>query len=170
MQLTSRSSLCVRPVGRSRMAHSLALPRPALAGRDMRVRSTPEADTEFLTETERRKLEADKLRAAEKFMVIGSGGATCKSCGYEYKPEKGDPDFPVPPGMAFPSLPEDYICPTCGAPKAQFESNSKVVAGFAQNQGYGLGGNSMTEGQKSLLIYGALVLFFGLFIAGYALE
>ena len=45
-----------------------------------------------------------------------------------------------------------------------------VVAGFAENQGYGLGTNSMTGGQKSALIYGALAVFFALFLAGYALE
>ncbi len=114
--------------------------------------------------------QAEKLRAAEKFMVIGNGSATCKQCGYEYKPEKGDPDFPVPPGVTFANLPADYVCPTCGAPKMSFESRMKVVAGFAENQKYGLGGNSMTEGQKSGLIYGALAVFFALFLAGYALD
>jgi hypothetical protein len=65
-------------------------------------------------------------------------------------------------------LPEDYNCPICGAEKAKFESRVKVVAGFAENQQYGLGTNSMTESQKSLLIYGALALFFLLFLAGEA--
>ena len=67
-------------------------------------------------------------------------------------------------------LPEDYVCPICGAPKSKFESRVKVVAGFAENQKYGLGTNSMTGGQKSLLIYGALAIFFILFLSGYALE
>jgi hypothetical protein len=53
------------------------------------------------SETARKKAEADRLRAAEKFMVIGSGTAQCKGCGYEYSPEKGDPDFPVPKGVRF---------------------------------------------------------------------
>ena len=35
---------------------------------------------------------------------------------------------------------------------------------------YGLGTNSMTGGQKSGLIYGALVAFFALFIAGYFMD
>ena len=48
-----------------------------------------------------KKAKAEALRAAEKFMVIGAGTATCKSCGYDYKPEKGDPDFPIPKGMKF---------------------------------------------------------------------
>ncbi|GIM11288.1 hypothetical protein Vretimale_14783, partial [Volvox reticuliferus] len=166
--LSLRSSqLTCRPVA----------PRPAFSvtpghviARNIRLRSSPETDTEFLTEAERKKAEAEKLRAAEKFMVIGSGSATCKGCGYEYKPEKGDPDFPVPPGVSFQALPDDYVCPICGAPKSKFESRMKVVAGFAENQKYGLGGNSMTESQKSLLIYGALAVFFILFLAGYALE
>lgn len=29
----------------------------------------------------RKKQEAERLRAAEKFMVVGSGTATCTSCG-----------------------------------------------------------------------------------------
>lgn len=53
------------------------------------------------SETGRKKAEADRLRAAEKFMVIGSGTAQCKGCGYEYTPEKGDPDFPIPKGVRF---------------------------------------------------------------------
>lgn len=61
-------------------------------------------------------------------------------------------------------LPDDYYCPICGAPKERFESRVKVVAGFAENQQYGLGTNSMTESQKSLLIYGSLAFFFLLFL------
>jgi hypothetical protein len=44
--------------------------------------------------------------------------------------------------------------------------NLQVVAGFAENQQYGLGTNSMTGEQKSLLIYGVLALFFILFLGG----
>ena len=62
------------------------------------------------------------------------------------------------------------MCPVCGASKDKFEVNVKVVAGFAENQKYGLGTNSMTGDQKLLIIYGALAAFFLLFIAGYALE
>jgi rubredoxin len=103
-------------------------------------------------------------------MVVGSGEAKCKGCGYEYSPAKGDPDFPVAKGVAFQDTPQDYSCPVCGAPRSSFESRVRVVAGFAENQGYGLGTNSMTGGQKSALIYGALAVFFALFLAGYALE
>jgi len=53
------------------------------------------------SDSARKKAEADRLRAAEKFMVIGSGTAECKGCGYQYSPDKGDPDFPVPRGVRF---------------------------------------------------------------------
>lgn len=122
------------------------------------------------SEAFKKKQTADRLRAAEKFMVIGAGTATCTGCGYEYLPEKGDPEFPIPRGTNYQDLPAEYFCPICGATKDKFESKLKVVAGFAENQKYGLGTNSMTGGQKSALIYGALAVFFLLFIAGYALE
>lgn len=53
------------------------------------------------SEAARKKAEADRLRAAEKFMVIGTGEATCPGCGYEYRPKNGDSEYPVPPGTLF---------------------------------------------------------------------
>jgi len=146
--------------------------------RTLTVRAEPETSTPSPgaelenpdSEVARKMAEATRLRSAEKFMVIGAGKATCKGCGYEYTPDKGDPDFPVARGTTFESLPADYFCPICGAPKDKFESSLKVVAGFAENQKYGLGTNSMTGGQKLGIIYGSLALFFLLFILGYALE
>jgi len=61
-------------------------------------------------------------------------------------------------------------CPTCGAEKVKFKNMGKKVAGFEQNQTYGLGANSMTSDEKSGLIFGSLAVFFGLFLAGYFLE
>ena len=46
---------------------------------------------------------------------------TCTLCGYTYAPEVGDPDNGVAPGTSFADLPEDWVCPLCGAPKDQFE-------------------------------------------------
>ena len=45
----------------------------------------------------------------------------CQSCGYVYDPAKGDPDNGVQPGTAFADVPEDWVCPVCGAPKDDFE-------------------------------------------------
>ncbi|PSC75031.1 Rubredoxin [Micractinium conductrix] len=95
---------------------------------------------------------------------------TLQGCGYEYSPKRGDPEYPVAPGTQFQQLPADWQCPVCGAEKKLFVSKQRQVAGFAENQGYGLGTNSMTEGDKSLLIFGSLAFFFVLFLAGYALP
>ena len=67
-------------------------------------------------------------------------------------------------------LPEDWQCPVCGADRVTFQSRSKTLAGFAENQKYGFGTNSMTEGQKSRLIYGSLAFFFILFLLGYTIQ
>lgn len=122
------------------------------------------------SDTARKKAAAEALREQEKFMTIGTGEAECKGCGYTYNPKIGDPDYPISPGMKFENVPADWQCPVCGAEKTLFESKQKEVAGFAANQGYGLGTNTMTGEQKSLLIYGALLLFFVLFLLGYTLE
>lgn len=73
-------------------------------------------------------------------------------------------------GMAFKELPEDWACPTCGAAQNTFKSMGREVAGFVQNQQYGLGTNAMTGSQKSLLIWGSLGAFFMLFMSGYFLD
>lgn len=45
----------------------------------------------------------------------------CQVCGYVYNPEDGEPDSGVIAGTAFENLPEDWVCPVCGADKDQFE-------------------------------------------------
>jgi rubredoxin len=42
-------------------------------------------------------------------------------CGYEYDPEVGDPDNGIAPGTPWEEIPEDWVCPTCGLGKDQFE-------------------------------------------------
>ena len=122
------------------------------------------------SEAARKKAEAERLRAAEKFLVIGTGEAECTSCGYTYVPSKGDPDYPISPGVTFQKLPEDWQCPVCGAEKKVFVVKQREVAGFAENQGYGLGTNSMTGEQKSLLIFGSLAALFFLLLLGYTMN
>ena len=39
----------------------------------------------------------------------------CDICGCEYNPDAGDPDNGVEPGTAFEDLPDDWVCPLCGA-------------------------------------------------------
>jgi rubredoxin len=45
----------------------------------------------------------------------------CRICGYIYDPVKGDPVGNIKPGTAFEDLPDDWICPECGAGKEDFE-------------------------------------------------
>ena len=45
----------------------------------------------------------------------------CTVCGYIYDPEKGDPDGGIKPGTPFEQIPDDWVCPVCGAAKSEFE-------------------------------------------------
>jgi rubredoxin len=48
----------------------------------------------------------------------------CTVCGYVYDPAKGDPAHGHPAGTRFEDLPDDWVCPECGAEKSLFQ---KVV-------------------------------------------
>ena len=45
----------------------------------------------------------------------------CIICGYIYNPEEGDPDSGISPGTPFEDIPDDWVCPVCGATKDNFE-------------------------------------------------
>lgn len=45
----------------------------------------------------------------------------CTVCGYIYDPEEGDPDGGIAPGTPFEEIPDDWVCPVCGAAKSDFE-------------------------------------------------
>jgi rubredoxin len=45
----------------------------------------------------------------------------CLLCTYIYDPEQGDPKNGVAPGTAFEDVPNDWVCPECGAGKENFE-------------------------------------------------
>ena len=44
----------------------------------------------------------------------------CDLCGYIYDPEEGDPENGVEAGTAWEDVPEDWVCPLCGADKDSF--------------------------------------------------
>ena len=46
---------------------------------------------------------------------------TCSMCGYVYDPSVGDPDNEIDPGTPFDEIPDDWVCPLCGASKDEFE-------------------------------------------------
>jgi len=62
---------------------------------------------------EEKPMEAKKM---EKYV--------CTVCGYIYDPEAGDADSGIKPGTPFEELPDDWVCPICGAGKDDFEKES----------------------------------------------
>lgn len=46
----------------------------------------------------------------------------CDVCGYVYDPAVGDSMSDIAAGTSFDDLPEEWVCPTCGAPKSQFSA------------------------------------------------
>lgn len=44
----------------------------------------------------------------------------CPLCGYLYDEAAGDPENGVAPGTKWEDVPEDWVCPLCGADKSQF--------------------------------------------------
>jgi rubredoxin-NAD+ reductase len=44
----------------------------------------------------------------------------CNLCGYEYDEAAGDPASGIAPGTKWEELPDDFVCPVCGAGKDEF--------------------------------------------------
>ena len=66
-------------------------------------------------------------RAANRQRVAQPGGldqlwiCTDIDCSpHIYDPREGDPDAGIPPGTPMEAIPDDWICPECGAPKSAF--------------------------------------------------
>lgn len=58
---------------------------------------------------------------AKKEVKSGMAKYECTVCGYIYNPEEGDPDGGIKPGTPFEDLPDDWVCPVCGAAKGEFQ-------------------------------------------------
>jgi len=96
----------------------------------------------------------------------------CRSCGYVYEPSKGDNRAKIAANTAFQTLPKTWRCPVCSAPQTQFVNigAKNRPSGFQENLGYGLGVNTLTPGQKNILIFGGLALAFLFFMSLYGLK
>jgi len=44
----------------------------------------------------------------------------CDVCGWVYDPRMGDPENGIAAGTPFDEVPDDWVCPECGADKTQF--------------------------------------------------
>lgn len=56
------------------------------------------------------------LNALDGFMKY-----MCSICGFIYDPAIGDPENGVEAGTEFQDLPDNWVCPICGAPKDVFQ-------------------------------------------------
>ena len=45
----------------------------------------------------------------------------CDLCGYIYDEAAGIPDEGIAPGTKWADVPEDWVCPLCGADKSHFK-------------------------------------------------
>ena len=96
----------------------------------------------------------------------------CRSCGYAYEPLKGDSRASIAIGVPFEDLPQDWRCPVCGARTSQFSNIGPKgsPSGFKENLKYGFGVNTLTPGQKNLLIFGSLAMAILFFLSLYGLK
>jgi flavin reductase (DIM6/NTAB) family NADH-FMN oxidoreductase RutF/rubredoxin len=72
--------------------------------------TTPQTAPAYIAEGEERKE-----------VGIKTAKYRCTVCGYIYDPEEGDPGSAIAPGTPFEKLPEEWLCPVCGASKDEFE-------------------------------------------------
>jgi flavin reductase (DIM6/NTAB) family NADH-FMN oxidoreductase RutF/rubredoxin len=80
--------------------------------RDIKHGKTPKTAATYIKIEPRAKLEKG-VKNMTKYK--------CLMCGYIYDPDVGDPDNGVEAGTAFEDLPDDWVCPDCGAGKDEFE-------------------------------------------------
>jgi rubredoxin len=96
----------------------------------------------------------------------------CRACGYIYEPSKGDDKRNVVADTPFVEIPTNWRCPVCSAPKSQFSNIGPEgqASGFKENLKYGLGVNTLTPGQKNILIFGGLAVFLIILLSLYGLQ
>mmetsp|Transcript_95954 Transcript_95954/g.311205 ORF Transcript_95954/g.311205 Transcript_95954/m.311205 type:complete len:208 (+) Transcript_95954:137-760(+) len=95
---------------------------------------------------------------AEIFMERSTGKYVCGSCGEIYDPFWNQEKFE--------DLPSNWRCPGCKVSKDKYTPQMETVAGFVENQDYGLGVNGWTSQQKNVAIWGGLTACI-LFLLGF---
>lgn len=84
---------------------------------------TPKRAATYIEETVGEKESYEKAKEVQKIEERSEPMKKykCNICGYIYDPEKGDKDGNIPAGTPFEKLPDDWVCPVCGASKSEFE-------------------------------------------------
>jgi len=62
----------------------------------------------------------DKTKLKDAVVREDSVKYQCAACGYIYDPAKGDEASGIKPGTKFEDIPDDWVCPVCGAEKQDF--------------------------------------------------
>jgi flavin reductase (DIM6/NTAB) family NADH-FMN oxidoreductase RutF/rubredoxin len=75
--------------------------------------TTPKTAPSYIGEEEEKGKKKGKAVKMAKYK--------CTVCGYIYDPQLGDPDGGIKPGTPFEQIPDDWVCPVCGAAKSEFE-------------------------------------------------
>ncbi|NLW46287.1 MAG: rubredoxin [Firmicutes bacterium] len=58
----------------------------------------------------------------------------CTVCGYIYDEAQGIPEAGIGPGTRWQDLPDDWVCPICGAPKGEFEKQGESIPAVEKKQ------------------------------------
>ncbi len=122
------------------------------------------------------KAEQQRLRPEESSIGIedlSDHQFECRSCGYVYEPDKGIKKLGIPKDTPFLSLDSiKFRCPVCRSGTDLFKDIGPrgQASGFQENLNYGFGVNSLTPGQKNVLIFGSLALAVSFFLSLYSLR
>ena len=81
--------------------------------REVKGGRTPRSAATYIEQTKKKQKPVRRDKKMGKYK--------CLLCGYIYDPQIGDPENGVEPGTAFEDLPDDWVCPECGAEKEDFE-------------------------------------------------
>jgi len=73
----------------------------------------PKTAPTYIREEPEKEMPEEKAKPGQKWV--------CTVCGYVYDPAVGDPDGGIEPGTPFEDIPDDWVCPICGAGKEDFE-------------------------------------------------
>jgi rubredoxin len=61
-----------------------------------------------------------KLSGVTKTKEVFMKQYVCTVCGYVYDEAQGIPEDGIAPGTKWEDIPEDWVCPVCGADKSLF--------------------------------------------------
>ncbi|MGJ4953534.1 rubredoxin [Bradyrhizobium sp. HKCCYLS20291] len=67
--------------------------------------------------TEMPRLDGDEVKTTESQFKIYQ----CRTCGFVYDEQAGAPEEGLPPGTRWEDVTDEWICPACGATKADFD-------------------------------------------------